>query len=40
MSGDEEEAVAAGLSAMEAEFLDVDKNGRWSAVYQVGSRWK
>lgn len=36
MSGDGEEGVAAGLSAMEAEFLEIDRNGRWSAVYQVG----
>lgn len=28
--------VAAGLSAMEDEFLQIDENGRWSAVYQVG----
>lgn len=37
MSGDEEEGVSAGLSAMEAEFVEIDKNGRWSAVYQVGT---
>lgn len=36
--------VAAGLSAMEAEFREIDENGSWSAIYQVGpldkSRWK
>lgn len=37
MSGDGIEGVAAGLSAMEAEFLEIDENGRWNAVYQVGS---
>lgn len=44
MSRDEEEGVAADLSAMEAEFLEIDENGRWSVVYQVGplprSKWK
>lgn len=30
----EEEGVAAGLSAMEAEFLEIDENGSWGAVYQ------
>eukprot|EP00066_Takifugu_rubripes_P002008 XP_003963616.2 PREDICTED: tyrosine-protein phosphatase non-receptor type 1 [Takifugu rubripes] len=34
MSGDEDEGVAADLSAMEAEFLEIDENGRWNAVYQ------
>lgn len=37
MAGDGEEGVAAGLSAMEAEFLEMDGSGRWSAVYQVGT---
>lgn len=37
MSGDGIEGVAAGLPAMEAEFLEIDENGRWNAVYQVGS---
>lgn len=44
MSGDEDEGVAADLSAMEAEFLEIDENGRWNVVYQVGplpgSKWK
>lgn len=39
-----EEGVAAGLSAMEAEFREIDEHGSWSAIYQVGppseSRWK
>ncbi len=34
--GEEEEGVAAGLSAMEAEFREIDENGSWSAIYQVG----
>lgn len=29
---------------MEAEFLEIDENGSWNAIYQVGtldmSRWK
>lgn len=33
---EEEEGVAAGLSAMEAEFREIDENGSWSAIYQVG----
>jgi len=43
---EEEEGVAAGLSAMEAEFREIDENGSWNAIYQVGktsparSRWK
>lgn len=44
MAGDGEEGVAAGLSAMETEFLEIDENGRWNVVYQVGplprSVWK
>ncbi|XP_037333998.2 tyrosine-protein phosphatase non-receptor type 1 [Pungitius pungitius] len=32
--GKEEEGVAAGLSAMEAEFREIDENGSWNAVYQ------
>lgn len=31
---EEEEGVAAGLSAMEAEFREIDENGSWSAIYQ------
>lgn len=38
------EGVAAGLSAMEAEFREIDESGSWNAIYQVGpldsSRWK
>lgn len=34
--GKEDEGVAAGLSAMEAEFREIDEDGRWGAVYQVG----
>lgn len=40
---EEDEGVAAGLSAMEAEFREIDEDGRWGAVYQVGlreQRWK
>lgn len=36
--------MAAGLSAMEAEFREIDENGSWNAIYQVGardeSRWR
>lgn len=35
---------AAGLSAMEAEFREIDENGSWNAIYQVRAlrklRWK
>lgn len=34
ISGQEEVGVAAGLSAMEAEFREIDENGSWSAIYQ------
>lgn len=34
--GEEDEGVAAGLSEMEAEFREIDENGSWSAIYQVG----
>lgn len=30
------EGVAAGLTAMEVEFRDIDENGSWTAIYQVG----
>lgn len=35
--GEEGGGGAAGLSAMEAEFREIDENGSWSAVYQVGA---
>lgn len=34
---EEEEEEAAGLSAMETEFREIDENGSWSAIYQVGT---
>lgn len=34
--GEEDEGVAAGLSEMEAEFREIDENGNWSTIYQVG----
>lgn len=27
--------MAAGLSAMEAEFREIDESGSWNAIYQV-----
>lgn len=30
--------MAAGLSAMEAEFREIDESGSWNAIYQVGPR--